>query len=135
MVLVRPLLHNLPFLFVLIPTLAVGAGLFLLCFTHFGIALIQFANIGIWAEHNASTALDSDRRRSAKIVSRIVDAQAKAPAAPVKAPKGHKPVRPQGKYVAGGGGSETYDLAPPAESVIDTKPQGGGPGDTPIRTK
>ncbi len=67
MVLIRPLLHNLPFLFVLIPTLAVGTGLFLLCFTHFGIALIQFANIGIWAEHNAATALDSgDRRRSAE---------------------------------------------------------------------
>jgi hypothetical protein len=140
MVLVRPL----------IPTLAVGAGLFLLCFTHFGIALIQFANIGIWAEHNASTALDSDRRRSAKIVSRIVDAQAKAPVAPVNAPKGHKPAKPQGKYVPGGGGSETFDLAPPAEPVpneprpqppkphtpkADAKPKGSGPGSTPTRTK
>jgi len=67
MVLVRPLLHNLPLLFVLIPTLAVGAGLFLLCASHFGIALIQFANIGIWLStmlRRPWIATGEDRRRS-----------------------------------------------------------------------
>jgi hypothetical protein len=119
-ILCRPLMHDLPILFVLIPTLAVVTGLFLLCFTHFGVALVQFANVGIWAQQNASTAIDSDRRMSSKIVKRVTEAQAKAPTQPLKGPKFYKPAKPQGAFVARKGDGGTYEVAPPTSSAGET---------------
>jgi hypothetical protein len=134
MIAARPLLHDVVVLFVLIPTLAVMAGLFLLCASHFGIALVQFANVGVWAEQNAATALDSGRRMSSKIVKRVVDAQAKPPAHPIKAPKFYKPAKPQGAYVAPKGDGGIYEVAsPPAPEATSGSNGPTGPTTEPTR--
>jgi hypothetical protein len=131
LLLAADVLHSPAITFVLIPTLAAGVVLFLLCATHFWVALTRFTAMGVWAHENAGTALDSGRRMSAKIVRRIAEGQAKAPAQPARAPKAaHKPAKPQGAFLASGDGV-TYELAPPsAEAPAGGSGNGssGGPG-------
>lgn len=87
-----------------------GMVLLLIAVALFALALFSFANLARWSSSSQRAKLESDARRSRRIVERIERGQARSRALGGAVPEGTTPSRPQGQGIPRAENVEPYDV-------------------------